>query len=120
MPGAYHLYCEGDVQLLFTENETNYERIFGTPNQTPFVKDGINDYIVNGRQNAVNPDKTGTKVAAHYRLEVGPGQSAIVRLRLTKAIAAQNAKIMGASLSGRILRKLSLRESRMRMSSTAR
>ena len=74
MPGAYRLYCEGDVQLLFTENETNYERIFGTPNQTPFVKDGINDYVVNGRQNAVNPDKNGTKVAAHYELKVSPGR----------------------------------------------
>ena len=61
MPGAYRLYCEGNVQLLFTENETNYERVFGTPNQTPFVQDGINDYIVNGRQNAVNPDKKGPR-----------------------------------------------------------
>lgn len=104
--GSYHLYCEGDVQLLFTENETNYERVFGTPNQTPFVKDGINDYIVNGRQAAVNPDKNGTKVAAHYELKVSPGQSAIVRLRLTTTKAsennaAQDANAIGASLFGK-------------------
>ena len=105
VPGSYHLYCEGDVPLLFTENETNYERVFGTPNQTPFVKDGINDYIVNGRKTAVNPDKNGTKVAAHYELKVNPGESAIVRLRLisktTKAIAGQDANAIGAPLFGK-------------------
>ena len=105
VPGSYHLYFEGDVPLLFTENETNYERVFGTPNQTPFVKDGINDYIVNGRKTAVNPDKNGTKVAAHYELKVNPGESAIVRLRLisktTKAIAGQDANAIGAPLFGK-------------------
>ena len=69
-------YCEGDVPLLFTENETNTQRIFGVPNRTPYVKDSINDYVVNGRQAAVNPEKKGTKVAAHYRLTVNPGQAA--------------------------------------------
>jgi hypothetical protein len=102
VPGSYHLYCEGDVQLLFTDNETNYERVFGTPNQTPFVKDGINDYIVNGRQDAVNPDKNGTKVAAHYELEIGPGQSAIVRLRLaSKGFAEEDTSAIGASPFGK-------------------
>jgi hypothetical protein len=103
--GSYHLYCRGDVQLLFTENETNYERIFGTPNQTPFVKDGINDYVVNGRQTAVNPGKSGTKVAAHYEFKVNPGQSAIVLLRLTskasKTYAREDANVFGASLFGK-------------------
>ncbi|HKX54242.1 MAG TPA: glucosidase [Nitrosospira sp.] len=103
--GSYHLYCEGDVQLLFTENETNYERVFGTPNHTPFVKDGINDYVVNGRQTAVSPDKSGTKVAAHYEFKVNPGQSAIVRLRLTskasKTYAGEDANAFGASLFGK-------------------
>ena len=100
--GAYHLYCEGGVQLLFTENETNYERVFGTPNQTPFVKDGINDFIVNGRQNAVNPEKNGTKVAAHYPFKVSPGQSAIVRLRLiSKAYGGKDANAIGASPFGK-------------------
>ena len=81
--GEYVLSCEGDVPLLFTENTTNHERLFGQPNETPFVKDGINDSVVHGRQAAVNSDKRGTKVAAHYRHMVAPGQSATVRLRLT-------------------------------------
>ena len=51
--------------LLFTENDTNNERIFGTQNATPYVKDGINNYVVAGRQDAVNPNQTGTKAAAH-------------------------------------------------------
>ncbi|HXY53662.1 MAG TPA: glucosidase [Nitrospirota bacterium] len=93
--GKYHLYCEGDVPLLFTENETNYERIFGTPNTSPFVKDGINNYVVLGQQNTVNPDRTGTKASAQYRLQVDPGQSAKVRLRLTKATDEQSAKTKG-------------------------
>ncbi len=82
--GAYYLYGEGEVPLLFTENETNNARLFPEyPNSSPYVKDGINDYIVQGRKEAVNPERRGTKVAAYYRLGVGPGQSARVRLRLT-------------------------------------
>src|SRR5208283_3981276 len=61
--GERYLYCEGDVPLLFTENETNNERIFGTPNASPYVKDGINNCVVNGDHNAVNPAKAGTKSA---------------------------------------------------------
>jgi Glycosyl hydrolase family 63 C-terminal domain/Mannosylglycerate hydrolase MGH1-like glycoside hydrolase domain len=82
--GDYALYCEGDVPLLFTENETNNERLFPEyPNASPYVKDGINNYVVLGQQGAVNPEKTGTKVAAHLRRTIGPGKSAIVRVRLT-------------------------------------
>jgi hypothetical protein len=80
--GDYFLYCEGSARLLFTENETNNQRLFGTANPTPYVKDGINEYVVGGRQNAVNPENAGTKVAAHYQLRVGAGAAAIVRLRL--------------------------------------
>ena len=64
--GERYLYCEGDVPLLFTENETNTQRIFGVANRTPYVKDSINDYVVNGQAAAVNPEKKGTKVAAHF------------------------------------------------------
>lgn len=81
--GERYLYCENDAPLLFTENETNTQRIFGVPNRTPYVKDGINNCIVHGHQGAVNPEKKGTKVAAHYRLNIGPGQSQSVRLRLS-------------------------------------
>ena len=66
--------------LLFTENETNTQRIFGVPNRRPYVKDGINDYVVHGQAEAVNPEQTGTKAAAHYRADRArrrvPGHSA--------------------------------------------
>jgi hypothetical protein len=78
-----YLYCEGSPGLLFTDNETNTERLFGTPNATPFVKDGINDFVVNGRTDAVNGRQTGTKAAAPYVVTVGPGESRTLRLRLS-------------------------------------
>ena len=81
--GAYFLYCEGAGELLFTDNETNRYRLWGEPNPSPFQKDGINDYVVNGRRDAVNPERQGTKAAAHYLRTVGPGESWSIRLRLT-------------------------------------
>src|SRR6202035_2121528 len=83
--GDFTLHCEGNPQLLFTENATNDERIFGTPNRTSYVKDGINDYIVAGRQEAINPEQTGTKAAAHYRVDVDAGATSVIRLRLKDA-----------------------------------
>ena len=90
--GTRYLYCDGDIPLLFTENETNTQRIFGVANQSAYVKDGINDYIVHGRDGAVNPEKTGTMVAAHYRLTIGPGESRVVRLRLSDVAPAARAR----------------------------
>jgi len=81
--GERFLYCEGDPRLLFTENETNNVRLFGVPNRTPYVKDGINNASVHGRTEAVNPARTGTKVSADYEVTVGPGESKVIRLRLT-------------------------------------
>jgi hypothetical protein len=81
--GERYLYFEGDIPLLFTENETNNMRIFSTPNASPYVKDGINNFVVDGQQDAVNPQLTGTKAAAEYQLEVGAGETAVVRLRLS-------------------------------------
>ena len=87
--GEFIFSCEGEVPLLFTENSTNNERLFpGQPSVTPYAKDGINNFVVLGRQEAVNPKKTGTKAAAHYRRTIGSGQSATVRLRLTAKGAA--------------------------------
>ncbi|MBS1171846.1 MAG: hypothetical protein H6R12_676 [Proteobacteria bacterium] len=95
--GEFLLSCEGEVPLLFTENETNHARIFpGQKNESPYVKDGINDCVVQGNQAAVNAEKQGTKVAAHYRMVVEPGQSATVRLRLT---AGQGTSTQGAAES---------------------
>jgi len=81
--GERFFYSDGAAELLFTENETNAQRLFSAPNRTPYVKDGINDYIVHGRQNAVNAEQTGTKASAHYALTVGAGESRILRLRLS-------------------------------------
>ncbi len=77
------LHCEGNPELLFTENETNVQRLYGEKYRKPFVKDGINDYVVDGDRGAVNPELSGTKAAAHYSLTVGAGQTVVVRLRLT-------------------------------------
>ena len=81
--GERFLYCDGEAALLFTENDTNVQRLFGGQNRTPFVKDGINNFIVHGQTDAVNPQKTGTKTAAHYHLTVPAGKCEVVRLRLT-------------------------------------
>ena len=78
------LYCDGDPDLLFTENETNNERIFGSENSAPYVKDAINDYIVNGQTDAVNPARTGTKASANYQMNVPAGEEVTIRLRLTE------------------------------------
>jgi len=79
---SHWLHCEGNPELLFTENETNAHRLYGIGSQSPFVKDGINDCVVRGNKDAVNPDHHGTKVSAHYHLELQPGETKVVRLRL--------------------------------------
>ncbi len=81
--GEWQLSADAGAELLFCENETNNSRLFGTPNASPYVKDGINDYVVGGVAGAVNPDRTGTKVAAHHNLELAPGESREIRIRLT-------------------------------------
>jgi len=83
--GEYYLHSDRVVPLLFTENETNLQRIFNQPNRSPYVKDGINNYVVHGNQEAVNPAKTGTKAAPHYVLEVAAGGSQVIQLRLSKS-----------------------------------
>ncbi len=81
--GDHLLCCEGSPDLLFTENESNASRLWGQPNRSPYVKDAFHNYVVSGDQDAVNPSKTGTKAAAHYRLEVPAGGDKVVRLRLS-------------------------------------
>ena len=84
--GEWLLRADASAQLLFCENETNNERLFGAPNSSAHVKDAINDFVVGGDADAVNPARTGTKVAAHHVLEVGPGESASIRVRLTRGL----------------------------------
>jgi hypothetical protein len=81
--GQLHLHGEPGGALLFCENETNAARLFGGQNATPFVKDGINDFIVANRADAVNPAQAGTKAAVHARFVIPPGESVVYRLRLT-------------------------------------
>ncbi|MGC4118487.1 MAG: glucosidase [Myxococcales bacterium] len=80
--GRRYLYCQGETPLLFTENETNNVRCYGSANRTAYVKDGINDHVVNGRP-TVNPEGQGTKASARHALEIGAGQEVVLRLRLT-------------------------------------
>jgi len=94
--GEFILSCEGDVPLLFTENETNHELLFpGQKNESPCVKDGINDCVVQGHCGAVNSEKQGTKVAAHYQVNVGAGQTKVIRLRLSNSSPDQKGKPFG-------------------------
>jgi hypothetical protein len=83
--GVRYLCCEGEVPLLFTENETNMERLFHQANRSPYVKDGINQYLVHGQQGAVNPLQTGTKSSAYYHVRVGGEEANVIRLRLSTA-----------------------------------
>jgi hypothetical protein len=81
--GKRWLLCDGQPQLLFTENETNYQRLFNTKGPSPYVKDAFHEYLIHKNQAAVNPAQTGTKMAAYYPLMLAPGQSSVLKLRLT-------------------------------------
>jgi hypothetical protein len=72
-----------DAPLLFTENDTNTERLFGTPNAVPYVKDGIHAAVVEGRRERVNPSAKGSKAAAHFQGVVAPGKELSVRVRFS-------------------------------------
>jgi len=85
--GEYTLSCGEKPELLFTENESNAERLWGQPNPTPYVKDAFHRYVVGGERDAVNPAKTGTKAAARYVLEVPAGGVQFVQLRLARGPA---------------------------------
>jgi hypothetical protein len=81
--GTYHLYCDGKAELIFTDNETNKEKLYQTPNDSPYTKDAFHRYIVEGEKNAVNPLEIGTKMAAIYRKRIDPQGLATVQLRLS-------------------------------------
>jgi Glycosyl hydrolase family 63 C-terminal domain len=81
--GKRWLLCAGQPQLLFTENETNYERVFAGKSPTPFVKDAFHEYLIHKNQAAINPQQTGTKMAAYYHLTLGSGDATTLKLRLT-------------------------------------
>jgi len=81
--GTHWLLAEGAPEMLFTENETNFLRVFGFPTGRKYVKDSFHDYVIGGVKDAVNPAQKGTKCAARYRFRIAPGASATIRLRLT-------------------------------------
>jgi Mannosylglycerate hydrolase MGH1-like glycoside hydrolase domain len=85
--GEYTLSCGGAPELLFTDNETNAQRLWGQANPTPYVKDAFHRYVISGERGAVNPQKTGTKAAARYVLDVPAGGCESVQLRLAKGSA---------------------------------
>ncbi len=93
--GEWELLAESDADLLFCENETNFARLFNVGNATPYVKDGINDHVVNG-QPTVNPERTGTKTSAHYSVTVAAGQSVAVRVRLRQVAEDAAADPLGS------------------------
>lgn len=85
----YLLYCQDgvhDLEFLFTENETNFKKLYGSQNDNPskYVKDGINDAIISGKRDTVNPDKVGSKVAATYTMVIQPGETKVIKLRLSR------------------------------------
>ena len=88
--GQRWLAIEGAPELLFTDNETNMERLFGQKSKTPYVKDAFHRYLISGERGAVNPALTGTKAAAHFASEIAPRQSWTIRLRLTDQNIAEN------------------------------
>ncbi|HET9402171.1 MAG TPA: hypothetical protein VFO34_14595 [Candidatus Acidoferrales bacterium] len=83
MYGKRWLFAEGRPELLFTENETNFEKLFGVTNAKPHVKDAFHDYVIERKDGAVNPAETGTKSAALYRLDLSAGATSTIRLRFT-------------------------------------
>ncbi len=87
--GDYQLVCDGADEFLFCENETNNQRLFGAENRSPFVKDGINEYVVNGNRDAVNRAQKGTKAAANYFLTLKGGEERSIVLRLVKTLSAR-------------------------------
>ncbi|MEN6615378.1 MAG: glucosidase, partial [Syntrophorhabdus sp.] len=107
--GTYQLFCEGDVPLLFTDNETNHARLgLDYPDTGTYFKDGINDCVVNGRQDTVNPGKTGTKVAAHYTINIPSGLPATIKLRLTAQMRkSQKNAPFGQAFDGILATRLS-------------
>ncbi len=82
--GTYHLLAQGDCQPLCCDNETNNSRLYNVPGAAPFVKDGINNFVVNGDESAINPRQSGTKAAAHYVLQVPANGKSRIRLRLSR------------------------------------
>jgi hypothetical protein len=101
--GKYWLYCKSHDQqpptLLFTENETNSERLFGIQNSSPYVKDSFHSYVIHGKTDVVNPAHTGSKAAAHYILTIPPQTTQTIQLRLCQGLS-KDASLQTATQDG--------------------
>ena len=82
--GRYELHCDGRPELLFCENETNVRRLYGQTEAPGYFKDAFHEYVIHGNHAAVNPLRSGTKMAAHHPLTIPAGGSQEVRLRLAR------------------------------------
>ncbi len=100
--GSYWLYCDQAPELLFTENETNMQKLWNQPDGSPYVKDSFHRYVISGDKESVNPKKTGTKAAAHYTLNVSAGGSKTIHLRLTASQLKDPFKDFDATFKNRI------------------
>ena len=100
--GKRWLLCAGRPELLFTENETNMQRLYSRPNRS-YVKDAFHAYVIQGDKSAVNPKQMGTKMAALYPVDLGPGESVTLKLRLTDmqpiSSMSDNSGMVGPSAS---------------------
>lgn len=90
--GDYNLFCDSVDDVFFTENESNSERLWQRPNSESFVKDSINDCLIKGRVEAINPEQSGTKAAAHYKFNIPPNETISIRLRLTSDVNKTHAE----------------------------
>jgi hypothetical protein len=100
--GERTLYCEGTPELLFTENDTNAQRLWNQPNPTPYVKDAFHEYVISSKRKAVNPALQGTKAAAYYVLEVPAGGAKTVRLRLSSKVLSNPFQSFDTTVSSRL------------------
>ncbi|BCU77610.1 glucosidase [Luteolibacter sp. LG18] len=82
--GDYRFTFDTGAPVLFTENDTNHQRLWGQPNDSPYVKDAFHRHVIDGDPGAVNPANTGTKCAPHFRLDLAAGETRVVHLRLTR------------------------------------
>lgn len=104
--GTYWLYADPGSTPLFTENETNNQRLFNAANASRFVKDAFHRYLINGEKGAVNPEHHGTKAAIHYKLTVPAGGERTVNLRLQmKKTATQSQLALGPEFTETLARR---------------
>jgi hypothetical protein len=87
--GRVQIWLDGTTELLFTENDTNTQVLYGQPNKTSYVKDAFHAFVCKAQRAAVNPARAGTKAAGRYTLSLGPGESRVVRVRMRIGSAAQ-------------------------------